>query len=265
MLDYGARFYDPSVGRWTSVDPLADDAPGWTPYRYGFNNPLSYTDPTGMMENAITTTVVDANGKVIYHKNDDDNNIYYSSDGVQGRDGNVSGLPVLGQEKRGYNYRVGESLPWGHLSNRGQQIYLEDGLDVNSMTEEWEGVFDMADYGLAFSGLSSGRPFRSKGPRRFNIKLPSVSRKFNLNDPKTFERASPKEIIEYLKKQGWEIISARQGKTGFRAINPKNPSDVIHIIQGNADKLKSGTEIMTVKQGDYLKRPALNWERIPLK
>jgi hypothetical protein len=32
------------------VDPLADFAPDWTPYRYGFNNPILYTDPDGMFE-----------------------------------------------------------------------------------------------------------------------------------------------------------------------------------------------------------------------
>ncbi|MBK9565704.1 MAG: RHS repeat-associated core domain-containing protein [Saprospiraceae bacterium] len=50
VLDYGARFYDASVGRFISSDPLSELAPGWTPYRYAFNNPISYTDPTGMFE-----------------------------------------------------------------------------------------------------------------------------------------------------------------------------------------------------------------------
>ena len=42
--------YDPATTRWASVDPLAEYAPNWTPYRYGFNNPILYTDPTGMFE-----------------------------------------------------------------------------------------------------------------------------------------------------------------------------------------------------------------------
>jgi len=46
----GARYYDPRVSIWLSVDPLVEQAPGWTPYRYGFQNPISYTDPTGMFE-----------------------------------------------------------------------------------------------------------------------------------------------------------------------------------------------------------------------
>jgi len=47
---YGARYYDPRVSVWLSVDPLAEQAPNWTPYRYGFNNPIRYTDPTGLWE-----------------------------------------------------------------------------------------------------------------------------------------------------------------------------------------------------------------------
>ena len=48
--DFGARIYDPRVGRWLSGDPLANRAPGLTPYRYGFNNPVRFFDPDGKWE-----------------------------------------------------------------------------------------------------------------------------------------------------------------------------------------------------------------------
>jgi RHS repeat-associated protein len=48
--DFGARFYDPTIARWGCIDPMADAAPNWTPFRYGFNNPITVTDPTGMLE-----------------------------------------------------------------------------------------------------------------------------------------------------------------------------------------------------------------------
>ncbi len=48
--DYGFRYYAPDIGRFTGVDPLADLAPGWTPYRYGFNNPVLFIDPFGLFE-----------------------------------------------------------------------------------------------------------------------------------------------------------------------------------------------------------------------
>jgi RHS repeat-associated protein len=50
MYDFGARMYMPDIGRWGVVDLLADLAPSLTPYRYGFNNPISFTDPFGLFE-----------------------------------------------------------------------------------------------------------------------------------------------------------------------------------------------------------------------
>jgi hypothetical protein len=48
MYDYGARFYDPVIARWTSVDPHADRYQGWSPYNYTEDNPIANTDPNGM-------------------------------------------------------------------------------------------------------------------------------------------------------------------------------------------------------------------------
>jgi len=47
-LDYfGARYYDPAIGKFLAIDPLVEVYPGWTPYHYVLNNPISNIDPTG--------------------------------------------------------------------------------------------------------------------------------------------------------------------------------------------------------------------------
>jgi len=58
-IDYGARMYDAALGRFPTIDPLTDVRPDWSPYRYGYSNPIRYSDPTGMIE-------FDQNGNATY-------------------------------------------------------------------------------------------------------------------------------------------------------------------------------------------------------
>lgn len=51
---YGARYYDPVLSNWLSVDPLASSMPKWSPYNYTFNNPVKYIDPDGRIPYPIT-------------------------------------------------------------------------------------------------------------------------------------------------------------------------------------------------------------------
>jgi RHS repeat-associated protein len=48
LNDYGARFYDPARGHWTSVDPMAAAFDEWSPYNYVEGNPMLHRDPNGL-------------------------------------------------------------------------------------------------------------------------------------------------------------------------------------------------------------------------
>jgi RHS repeat-associated protein len=46
--DYGMRIYDPRVGRFLSVDPIANQYPELTPYQYASNRPVDGVDQDGL-------------------------------------------------------------------------------------------------------------------------------------------------------------------------------------------------------------------------
>jgi len=65
LMYYGARYYDPVIGRFTSMDPVTlgegskslksvlKNPQTLNPYSYTLNNPLRYTDPTGKYEEDV--------------------------------------------------------------------------------------------------------------------------------------------------------------------------------------------------------------------
>ncbi len=90
--DYGARFYDPSLGRFHTQDPHAENYLSWTPYNYVGNNPILLIDPDGrdwydingnitwfdqtgdLIIDDQTYQSLGANVMVSYHMRDEDGN-----------------------------------------------------------------------------------------------------------------------------------------------------------------------------------------------
>jgi RHS repeat-associated protein len=47
QLDFGARIYDPRIGRWLAIDPLSIKYPSISPYAFVANNVINAVDPDG--------------------------------------------------------------------------------------------------------------------------------------------------------------------------------------------------------------------------
>lgn len=47
-MDFNARMYDPQLGRFWQQDPLTEHMKRWSPYSFGFANPIRFADANGM-------------------------------------------------------------------------------------------------------------------------------------------------------------------------------------------------------------------------
>ena len=111
-LEYGARNFDPAIGRFMNVDRFAEDFMPISAYQYGANNPVAHVDYNG---DYITIGVQDKNGrtqlsllyengKAYFYSKDKDGNIK-RGDEYDGKstfvDQAVSDLNRVGSTKQG--------------------------------------------------------------------------------------------------------------------------------------------------------------------
>jgi RHS repeat-associated protein len=166
--DYGARNYDPALGRWMNIDPLAEKYRRWSPYNYCVNNPIRFTDPDGMQ---VDGDYFDRLGNYMGSDKINDKKIYIvnsSKSPINTEETNAFNPPANFYDKDGsVNREVGQknstSITKLSLESRTQaaggilnHYYTEAGYDLNELKAKT--ITDNPESGLALSRFGGVTP-----------------------------------------------------------------------------------------------------------
>ena len=169
-IDYGARNYQPDLGRWMNIDPLADDPDqvDKSPYAFTWNNPINMVDPTGLKPEDIIFTNNDGN-EIARILTNDETDTYVSVD----TDVNLPTPVEIDARTDDVADAVGINFEWSITVGGGAHggtgfVYFMNGEDEGSLFNyDYKGANVGLGEGFGISTYAS--EFNSEGaPDSFN-------------------------------------------------------------------------------------------------
>ena len=188
MYDYGARFYDPALARFHTVDPLTEKNHSQSGYVYAANNPIKYIDFMGL-DSLQRAQAVQMAREYVNQSTGTKSSYESGSKKGPGNPVDCSGLAsncvVAGEEP---NPNKGESNGVSNIANNTTKVDMNDIQEGNLVTfnnNKHIGVIsgniikDKNGKVLSFSVVGSQS---STGPSEFNVQTDKSSSWSNGNN-----------------------------------------------------------------------------------
>jgi len=225
-LDFGARMYDPQIGRWGVVDPLAAKYPMLSPYCFVANNPLYYVDPDGR-EIWIAFVVTNKDGSTTQQKVQYKNGALYGTNGKAYTGGNEYATKVLGDLNQ---------LSKDNSDISGRITTLQGSKKIHTIK-----MTDNPDDG---NSNSASRDDQKAGKSTGSTTKYNPDKEENVNGGKRVPRAG---LAHELVGHGWD---ADQGKKDYKETDNGIPMYEVNAVNmENRARAAAGNEKKTTYGG----------------
>lgn len=172
LYDYSARYYESALGRFTSVDPMAEKYYSISPYAYVANNPINAVDLKG----DTITTMIDGNkytwGSVdgVYGFIGSDGVLYSGDDNFAksvtnainklrskdaGRElvdylaGNAGSVDIVNSSSNSADIGTGKTINWNNSNDNpgaSRPGFIGLGHEMGHIQDKWKGTLDMTPW-----------------------------------------------------------------------------------------------------------------------
>lgn len=159
--DYGARNYDPQLGRWFNVDPMSDSYYDNSTYHFSGNNPILFKDVDGRYyegtDGKPVTTSVNSDGKIVLSDNaSPDLQRMASLVNDSGSETAVSQFAAVGTNETKVNFQFSNEVVF--VEGGGVLFGLHQAHDVNGNALEWDAETGTFGGEIDFITDSEGNP-----------------------------------------------------------------------------------------------------------
>jgi RHS repeat-associated protein len=264
-IDFGARMYSTRLGRWMSTDPKFGLQPGWSPYKFGLDNPIIFIDPEGETEFYFRGKWVGTDGKdnglvgIVRNKDvkksivkSTKQGLNYNLDGIQHGSSTGGVFGIHGDVLKEANSTLGNAMS----SGQNKEFWSVMKSDGDGFSTTHSGV------GKEGSGQADGFPTNIQSDVSIHSHPTGTKLKEGVMGTSVesypADQASPDDENSTFPNFDMNIIVGKQGKAGYTTdpngnvqVNDTRSSGInVFDSQGNKQISISGSDASNMTSGD---------------